>query len=71
MGCAFAQKVPLVSAITESDLKQICFKLQETILMVERNIRWIKSGSPIKRKAGMKPAGDDGTFQFSIYTDTK
>jgi hypothetical protein len=65
---------PLVSAITESDLKTDMFQIagdhfngREAGTLDELKVSmWL-----IKAKeAGMKPAGDDGTFQFSIYTDT-
>ena len=69
LGCVFAQTVkkPLVSAITESDLKTDMFQIagdhfngREAGTLDELKVSmWLANKA---REAGMKPAGDDGTF---------
>jgi hypothetical protein len=76
MGCVFSQTVkkPLVSAITEMDLKSDMFQIagdhfngREAGTLDELKVSmWLANKA---REAGMKPAGDDGTFFqfFDLY----
>jgi hypothetical protein len=76
LGCVLAQTVkkPLVSAITESDLKTDMFQIagdhfngREAGTLDEIKVSmWLANKA---KEAGMKPAGDDGTFFqfFNLY----
>jgi hypothetical protein len=66
-------KKPLVSAITESDLKTDMFQIagdhfngREAGTLDELKVSmWLANKA---KEAGMKPAGDDGTFSvFNLY----